>query len=363
LQERGLFDPDAPDAQGRRVLLDYLLSLGATIDDLVEYRDELPVAASMIALRPTGARLTLRELARRTGLDDDTVQHLWRAYGLPHAGADDPVAYEQTIELFDLFKVGIEMLGRDAGMQMARLIGETAARLADALISSFMVEVGGPAWRRDPSLLALAEENARAAELVAPLMHVFEVLLRHHLEVARRPIADVFEESGFESRQLAIGFVDISGSTALAARVSFDELGRVLGAFESRCTEIVAARGGRLVKLIGDEAMFAVATVDTACAIGCDLVDTTADADADDGVPPVRVGIAAGDVLVRYGDCFGPVVNLAARLVAQAPPCTVVAPATLTKPIEAAGLAVTRVGAWTLRGFEDDVEVVRVTRS
>jgi adenylate cyclase len=359
LQERGLFDPDAPDARGRRALLDYLLSLGATVDDLVEYRDELPVAASMITLRPQGARLTLHELAQRTGLDDDTVQHLWRAYGLPHAGADDPVAYEQTVELFDLFKVGIEMLGRDAGMQMARLIGETTARLADALISSFVVEVGGPAWRRDPSLLALAEENARAAELVPPLMHAFEVLLRHHLEAARRPVTDVFEESGFESRQLAIGFVDISGSTALAARVSFDELGRVLGAFESRCAEIVAARGGRLVKLIGDEAMFAVATVDTACAIACDLVDTT----GDEEVPPVRVGIAAGDVLVRYGDCFGPVVNLAARLVAQAPPRTVVAPAALTKQIEAAGFGVVRVGAWTLRGFEDDVEVGRVTRS
>jgi adenylate cyclase len=314
----------------------------------------------MVTLRPEGARVTLREIARRTGLDDSTVTHLWRAYGLPLASSDEPVAYEQTVELFELFDVGIEMLGRDAGMQMARLLGETTARLADALISAFMVEIGAPAWRRDPTMLALAEENARGAAVIGPFMHAFEVLLRHHLEVARRPVSDLPDDSGYESRQLAIGFVDISGSTALAARVAFDELGRVLGNFESRSAEIVAAGGGRLVKLIGDEAMFAVATVDSACAIACDLVDASI---GGDGLPPVRAGIAAGEVLVRYGDCFGPVVNLAARLVAQAPPRTVVAPAALTTEIEAASFRAVPAGAWTLRGFADAVEVAQVTRA
>jgi adenylate cyclase len=176
--------------------------------------------------------------------------------------------------------------------------------------------------------------------------------------VARRPIADVVEESGYESRLLAIGFVDISGSTALAARVSFAELGRVLDTFESRCAEVVAANGGRLVKLIGDEAMFAVPTVVAACTIASELVAMN------DDVPPVRVGIAAGDVLVRYGDCFGPVVNLAARLVALAAPRTVVAPAAIGAEITATrAFAFDPLGAVALRGFPDDVEVGRVNRS
>jgi adenylate cyclase len=78
----------------------------------------------------------------------------------------------------------------------------------------------------------------------------------------------------------------------------------------------------------------------------------------------VRVGIAAGDVLARYGDLFGPVVNLAARLVAQAEPRTVLAPAAIAREIEATGTFTPNAsGAVSLRGFDDDVEIVRVTRS
>jgi len=43
-----------------------------------------------------------------------------------------------------------------------------------------------------------------------------------------------------------------------------------------------------------------------------------------DVVPPVRVGLACGTVLTQFGDYFGDVVNLAARLVALARPGTVV---------------------------------------
>jgi adenylate cyclase len=78
----------------------------------------------------------------------------------------------------------------------------------------------------------------------------------------------------------------------------------------------------------------------------------------------VRVGLAAGDVLARYGDLFGPVVNLAARLVEQAAPRTVLAPAKLAAEIDGAGdFAARPAGAVHLRGFDGDVEIVRVTRS
>jgi adenylate cyclase len=46
----------------------------------------------------------------------------------------------------------------------------------------------------------------------------------------------------------------------------------------------------------------------------------------DDVLPETRAGIASGALLLREGDYFGPVVNLASRLTELARPGTVLAP-------------------------------------
>src|SRR5215831_12806693 len=47
------------------------------------------------------------------------------------------------------------------------------------------------------------------------------------------------------------------------------------------------------------------------------------------GLPALRVGMAAGRVLTRFGDVYGPVVNLAARLTSLAKPGTALVDAEL----------------------------------
>ena len=42
----GIYDPDAPLAAQRLELLDYLVGLGATAEDLLAHRDQLPGPAS-----------------------------------------------------------------------------------------------------------------------------------------------------------------------------------------------------------------------------------------------------------------------------------------------------------------------------
>jgi class 3 adenylate cyclase len=79
--------------------------------------------------------------------------------------------------------------------------------------------------------------------------------------------------------------------------------------------DLVTAAGGRVVKLIGDEAMFVVEDPVRACAVGLDLIDTSPH--------PIRVGLAHGTVAALYGDFYGETVNLAARLVGTAAPSTV----------------------------------------
>jgi adenylate cyclase len=104
----------------------------------------------------------------------------------------------------------------------------------------------------------------------------------------------------------------------------------VLGRFEAMAWDEVTEAGGRLVKLVGDEAMFVCPpTVGAAKAAGSILAQC-----GSDDLPRARAGIAAGKVFVRGGDYFGDVVNLASRLVDTAPPNTILVDETYRRMLE-----------------------------
>jgi class 3 adenylate cyclase len=61
--------------------------------------------------------------------------------------------------------------------------------------------------------------------------------------------------------------------------------------------------------------------------------------------------------MMRDGDVFGPVVNLAARAVKLAPAGEVIAPAAVAAD---AGIRAEPLGQYRLEGFDDDVELCRL---
>jgi adenylate cyclase len=189
-----------------------------------------------------------------------------------------------------------------------------------------------------------------------------DVLLRRHILAARRSIRALQETSGagYEVQKLAVGFVDIVGSTTIAARLTASELGQMLAAFEAEAFEVVLAGGGRVVKLIGDEVMFVAPDSAKACAIAIALTDRFASHPL---VPSVRGAVSVGDVLSRDGDYFGPVVNLAARAVKVADPGEVVVPPDARAAAEVAGCGVRSLGATALDGIAEAVELYAVKRT
>lgn len=75
--------------------------------------------------------------------------------------------------------------------------------------------------------------------------------------------------------------------------------------FEALAWDEVTEAGGRLVKLIGDEPMLVCPpTAVAAQAVGAILAEC-----GWGRLPRARAGLAAGPVLVRSGDYFGPVVT------------------------------------------------------
>lgn len=364
LEAAGLFDPAAADAPQQLALLEYLVSLGATIDDLLAARpDELPLLASMIALWGDRRRLTLDEVATAAGVEPDLVARTWRAAGFPEPDADPEVrAFSQPdVEILTIMRAAIAFLGEDVTLQMIRVLGAAAARVADASVSAFVVNIVPQAIEEDPSGLELARANTESLVLIDGLTRGFDILVRHHIERGFRPMDMMTTAEGIDLVRRSIGFADLVDSTAWTQQLELPALSQALSTFDSTASEVVIGRGGRVVKLLGDEVMFAANDPLTAADIALALVDAFADHDV---LPAVRAGIATGDVLARDGDFSGAVVNLAARAVKIARPSTVlVDPDTRLALDDAPDFSCRTAGAFKLKGFDGRVRLSRVKRT
>ena len=151
-----------------------------------------------------------------------------------------------------------------------------------------------------------------------------------------------------------VGFVDLVGSTDVLRGLSVAEMAASVNRFEMLIWDLVGRAGGRVVKLIGDEAMFVLEDPVAACRLALSLVAVS--------TQPVRVGLAHGQVVAFHGDFYGPTANLAARLVAAAQPGTIV----VNESIAAAAIDIVElepIQVGPLRGFPDIESTYRVVRS
>ena len=255
LAELGVYDPDGPEAGVRLELLGYLTELGATPEELVTFQDTLPALAGVLAIRG-GPALTLEQTAERSGLTADEVRALARTAGIPDPEPDVPVFTAGFVQFAAGMAQVAGVFGEDAANQLIRVFGLAMSRIADAAISSFLVNVAPSAQTEDPVGLGVARANAQAASLLPLVGPALDTLFRQHLLIARRLTTSDTDVVGFETRQLVVGFVDLVGSTELGEILDMSELGATLSDFENIATETITEGGGRVVKLIGDEIMF-----------------------------------------------------------------------------------------------------------
>ena len=356
-EELGIYDPAAASAPARLALLEYLVGLGASGQDLVEYRDELPGLASVLGLSRGTERLTLAEVAVRTGVSEDFMMRVNRAAGLPFSDTRR-AWYDPDLPTMQLNQAASALFGEETVFQLLRVLGSSMARVADAIVSAFLVNVQVPLMdgaSEDEIGLAVAQANTAAVSMLPMLVHSMDGLLRAHLILARRNrnILETARASGYETKEMAVGFVDLVGSTILSLRLSMGELGAALGEFETRAADTITDHGGRLVKLIGDEVMFVAADPGSAAEIALALTHAFT---AHPVLPQVRAGLSLGDVMSRDGDYFGPVVNLAARVVRAAAPGTVAVSGEIRRALSDS-YRFSRLGPHTLKGFDPGMEL------
>jgi adenylate cyclase len=250
------------------------------------------------------------------------------------------------------------LLGAEVAIQLVRVLGASAARVADAAVTSFIVNVGPPAIERDPSGLELARANSEAILLLPALTQGFDTMLRHQIEALRRPVDRSDVAGGAEIQQRTVGFVDLVGSTTLANTLEAADLSAALTRFDATSSEIVTQGGGRVVKLIGDEVMFVTRDPGEACRIALTLFERF----AGDGAVTPRGAIACGEMLLRGGDYYGPVVNLASRVAQIAVPSELLVTEQVAAGSKADDIAFEPAGKRLLKGFETPVSLLTVSR-
>jgi adenylate cyclase len=241
--------------------------------------------------------------------------------------------------------------------QFTRVIGSALARIAEAAVSLFLSEIETPLVEAQGDELALAQAQVEAVEALNLLPRCMDTLFRAHMEAAIDH--NRAARAGATSRVtvvLAVGFVDLVGFTPFSQRVTVGELGTAIDEFEGAAHDLVAAHGGRVVKLIGDEVMFVALEPVAACEIGMALLEHFGAADS--SVTP-RGGIAAGEVLMRGGDYYGPVVNLASRVADLAVPREILVTTEVRERAIGAPDSMTfqPAGRRMLKGFDDPVEL------
>jgi adenylate cyclase len=270
--------------------------------------------AGDLALNP-GPRMTAAELGARVGWTADQVLALSLAAGL-RVTPDEHAYTDGDLPMFSAFSGGTSLFGATAIRRFTHTIGAAMATVAEAAVSLFQVNVEGPMRAEGRSDLELAQQNLRAVESLENVLVIMRGLFRAHIHAATRRLRTVRPRASIDTACLTVGFVDLVGFTPLAHRVTSRELREVVERFEETAHDVVTARGGRLVKLIGDEVMFITVEPAAACDIALTLVERF---DGDPNVTP-RGGMAVGDLLLRGGDYYGPIVNLASRIAQLAVP-------------------------------------------
>jgi adenylate cyclase len=265
--------------------------------------------------------MTQRELAESTGMSENLVRRLWRALGFIDVPEDERTFTEMDVEAVELFQVmvGMGIADVDTALQLARVIGASMARIADAEVAPGTTPIIVPSG----DSVIDADEFARLASTSLPAIgRLLEFAWRRHVQAATRRAMLIRTRGTVEgvSPTLAVGFADMVGYTVLSQHVEEAQLAAVVSRFEELAYDTVTSLGGRVVKMIGDEVMFVVESATAAADIGLSLSEAYAD---DELLSDVRVGLAIGPVLIQDGDFYGPVVNLASRVVNIANPGTV----------------------------------------
>ncbi len=296
------------------------------------------------------SRLDLSQLAAEVEVPVERVVTLLEQLGIRSQPADRPRFSDEDASLLRAIdRAPAQWVQTHEVADLLRVIGRNMATAAEAAVAYHVRSV-------EPRAVELRDwvsANHEMAELSLVLGQHLGAVFRHHLRqaISFQRVSHAGLEQG-EIVDLAVAFVDLTGFTGMSLDLDLMQLGDMVGRLDVMATDTAMAHHCRLVKLIGDEAMFVGPQPPQMVAAAWEFVDLMAGQGID-----AHGAVTFGRAIMNHGDYFGPVINLAARLVDHAGPGELLCDAAV-----AAAAPARSVGPRDVRGLPQEVEVYRLTR-
>jgi adenylate cyclase len=302
----------------------------------------------------------MAELGRR----GDLVPPALQAMGLPAPAPDAPTRVADETLLTALVE-GWSDVDEEYTLRAARIFGDAARRAAEGWVALFAEAIGRPVDERYQTMEEAVPRLVKpAAYLIDLSPKLLSWLLQRHLERTIHELNTGRIEARLEQRGLipvrpihppAVAFVDVSDYTRLTAQAG-DEVGaRTAVRLGELAAKVVAANGGRIVKLLGDGVLLRFDSACTGITVAAQLMSALVDA----GLPPAHGGIHAGSLVERDGDIYGTTVNLAARIASHAQPGELLASTFVASECPDLENRFESLGAVTLKGLDKPISLCR----
>ena len=315
------------------------------------------------------AEATFEQLGEEMGVGFETLEALFIAFGLPQPRRDERVRQEDLEALQTLPVLLGAGVSEGQVLQMARVWGDSARRVAQYQSHYMHAVIEEPFRRRglrDNEALeaAFREVGVRSGRSGEDLLgwlfrrHSETFMVEHqfsHVETA-------LERAGVRARPTpdpeAAAFADLTGYTSLSEEAGDAKAAEVSLALSQLVREIAAGHRGEVVKMLGDGVHFHFRDPHDAVRASLDVVDLVGPR----GLPPAHIGVNAGPMIYDEGDYFGRAVNVAARIAAQAGAGQVFVGEDLARVVDHEGFTLREVGSFELKGVPRRVTIHQATR-
>jgi len=267
------------------------------------------------------ADLSFQELAAAGGWSLDDLAELCLWCGILPVTSGERVYTQKDLAGLRSLRAFVERenLDREALGTLARSISYSMERLALTQVEAIVHRLAMQGMSDTAARVAAAEYAPTQNEAILDQIHL--LWQRHFAGAIHRLTTETILLRGVSDDDnqfpiiVGVGYARVSDFTAKAATFDVAGYANFVQEFNNRAADIINTGGGRVVKLMGDTAVWVTPHVEASAEIALRLVALSES--GFDG--QLQIAITWCRVMSLHGDVFGPGVNLAARLSELAP--------------------------------------------